>query len=201
MALNRLTQRRIPDFLTKDKDTADFMQALIDQQAAGGGSGGVTAFTGLTDTFASYTGLGGYTVKVKADLSGLEAVSASASQFTSADTAITPGNPSVFVHSLGAIPSHIRYMLVCQSADVGFTAGDVVEVAPHSGVHTWSGSSANYQYQGFTPVLTASQITCYFADPALPSAAAGNGVLVLTGPIGTGFIDATKWKMRIVASL
>lgn len=37
-----------------------------------GGGAGASAFTDLTDTFASYAGLGGKYVKVKADASGLE---------------------------------------------------------------------------------------------------------------------------------
>ena len=42
---------------------------------SGGGAGGATSFTGLSDTPANYTGAGGRAVRVKVDASGLEFVS------------------------------------------------------------------------------------------------------------------------------
>lgn len=44
-------------------------------------SGGASVFTALTDTFASYAGKGGYYIKVKSTVDGLEAVSVSLDPF------------------------------------------------------------------------------------------------------------------------
>src|ERR1043165_9394953 len=99
MALDRLTARNIPEFLTKDPDTARFIQSIIDQQAAIAG-GATAAFTSLSDTFASYAGFGGYSIKVKADASGLEAVAPSSGStvFTSTDQVITASGSLTIPH-------------------------------------------------------------------------------------------------------
>lgn len=58
---------------------------VSDSTVSGGSGGGVTTFTGLTDTFSAYTGLNEYVVRVKADLSGLEAVALAISDLSDVD--------------------------------------------------------------------------------------------------------------------
>jgi len=47
---------------------------IVGLGGGGGGGGGATAFTGLSDTFASYAGLGLYKLRVNAGATGIEAV-------------------------------------------------------------------------------------------------------------------------------
>lgn len=188
-----------------DQETVGYLQSLEDRIAAlenPASSGGVnvTSFTDLDDVPTSYTGKAKDRLRVNAGETALEFF-APGPEYTSSDQTITPGGSIAVSHGLGAVPSRVQFLLVCQSTDVGFTAGDLLEVTPHSAFHTWSGTSANYQSQGFSAVITTTQVVCYIADPATPSSAAGNDFMVLTGPSGTAFLDHTKWLMRIRASL
>lgn len=48
------------------------------------------------------------------------------SKFTSTDQTITSGNKLTIAHGLGAAPNLIQTYLVCQTGEVGFSAGEVV---------------------------------------------------------------------------
>lgn len=49
--------------------------------------------------------------------------------FTSAEQAIVTGATISVAHSLGAIPVRVRWVLVCKTADLGYSVGQEVDVA------------------------------------------------------------------------
>lgn len=91
---------------------------------------GTTTFTGLTDTFASYSGLGGQYVKVKADASGLEtgspagngtvtSVSVTTANGVSGSVATETSTPAITL-TLGAITPTSVNALNLMSQAIGF---------------------------------------------------------------------------------
>lgn len=49
--------------------------------------------------------------------------------YISPDQAITPAGPLTLAHGLGIVPHIVTLTLVCQTAEHGYTAGNLVEVA------------------------------------------------------------------------
>lgn len=203
-----MADQNIPDSLHgNDRDKISFFQSLLDRVNAlenPAASGGVTVsdFTDLADTFTSYTGKSKQHLRVNTAETGLETV-ATGADYTSSDTTIAAAGTYSFTHSLGAIPTKIKYFLVCQSDDQGYFTGEIIDVAPGTSLYRWV-ATATLQYLGFSAKVDTSNITVYISDPALPSAGAGNSPFPVINPAAAGaigFLDLTKWKMRVVASL
>jgi hypothetical protein len=70
-------------------------------------------------------------VNAKATLTSAFNAGAAGALFTSAATALPVGAGLVLstVHNLGALPTQVRWVLVCQSADQGYAAGDEIDCA------------------------------------------------------------------------
>jgi len=67
-----------------------------------GGGGGVSAFTGLSDTFASYTGKANHVLRIKNDLTGIESVALGISHLADVDVSpLADGDVLVWDESAG----------------------------------------------------------------------------------------------------
>ena len=103
---------------------------------------------------------------------------------TSSDQAISSGGTFTFTHSLGHLPDSIRYYLVCQSNDQGYTTGQIIDVSP--------GADCN-----FASVVTTTTIVVTYG----PHAGSVN-LLYLNGSTGNGVnLTNANWKMRVVAAI
>lgn len=106
--------------------------------------------------------------------------------FTSSDQTITSAGTLTIAHSLGVAPRYVKCWLVCQSADLNFTAGDVVEAS----TATSNASADNY---GYALRKDATNVEIKFG-------AATNVFRLCNWSTGaSGDIDITKWKLRIEA--
>lgn len=61
--------------------------------------------------------------------------------FTSSDQTITAAGPLTLAHGLGVAPKIRTYELVCQTGEVGFSAGDIVDVSPNNNTQVERGFS------------------------------------------------------------
>lgn len=195
--LTRLTKRPIPDFLTQDPDTAQFMQALIDgQAAAAAAAAGVTTFQALTDAF-TFPGHSLQSVRVNAAETALEAfaAAASATSFTSTDQVIARPTAITIAHGLGSAQLDMTIFLVCQTTEAGWAVGDLVEIG--SGVMSHTTGGVTYFY-GCSVGADATNITLtiHTGRTAIVGFVIGNKS---TGA-GTEITDA-NWKIRVVAKL
>ena len=110
---------------------------------------------------------------------------AGAMSATSADQTITAGAQVTFTHGLGAVPTSISYFLVCQTAELGFNAGDVVQINP--GIFNF----ANASNAGISAVVTATAITVRYGSGGLPLIRDDNG--------NGQQITLSNWKLRVIA--
>jgi hypothetical protein len=55
-----------------------------------------------------------------------------AEKFTSTDQTITSGGSLTIAHGLSGVPQGLIAELICQSDEVGYTAGDVLQLNPHT---------------------------------------------------------------------
>jgi hypothetical protein len=111
--------------------------------------------------------------------------------FTSADTSFAAATLFTFAHGLSTTPRNLYGVIVNQSTDLGYTAGQEVDIR---GIfHTASGTEFCSLYADSTNVYIAlREGTSAAANIRLVQAAGG---VAITGP------DLTKWKFRIYAKL
>ena len=50
-------------------------------------------------------------------------------EFVSTDQVITSAGALTLAHSLGAIPKHVEYYLVCQTAEFNYSIGDILQLS------------------------------------------------------------------------
>jgi hypothetical protein len=116
----------------------------------GGSTGGVTAFTGLSDVPSAYTGAASKFVAVKADMSGLEFV-ASPSAYPTGTTTFTwvsNGDENGVIFFLGRRLNtqpffenpHAKHVYTVRSSDGAGTSADITDRQPNT---TYSNSVAN----------------------------------------------------------
>lgn len=109
--------------------------------------------------------------------------------FTSTDQTITSGGTLTLAHGLGAVPKMAQVFLVCQTANNGYSVGDVV---------TPVDISINAADKGCVMKVDATNVTVYIA-----SAGAAGSFYLLTatgGSVGNAFvITDSQWKLRIIA--
>jgi len=106
----------------------------------------------------------------------------SVSPFVSSDTAYTNGATVLIPHGLATAQLLVQVMMVCQSADAGYTAGQVI----------LRGSGEDQSNVGVTVVFDATNV-------GLVIAASGVAAVNLGGGYGITVLDATKWKFRVSA--
>lgn len=192
-SLARLTKRDIPDFLTKDQDTAQFMQGIIDQIVSGGGASFGGHFTDLSDTFPAYAGLGGYTIKVKADASGLEAVASSAASiFVTADQNLTASTALAGIpHGLTlSTAPNVRAYLVNVTPELGYAAGELIQV-PTNVCDFWNTGTSTHFSLGCTISLDPTNVYITYGSVT-------NVFSVENRATGAyAFITAGDWKLRV----
>lgn len=190
-SLDRLTKRRIPDALTKDVDTAQFMQAMIDQ--IGAGASVSATFQTLPDGF-SFAGNGGRSVRVNAGATALEPFDeTTSSRFTSAPTAIVASSTVTLAHGLGVTPTRLAAYLVNVTAEFGYVAGDIVSAPTFGGVFTSTGP-ALFRI-GASMQVDATNVTVIFA-----SGSAGNLYFVVDkGTFVSTFANSGNWNIVVIA--
>lgn len=105
--------------------------------------------------------------------------------FVSTDQTITSAALLTLAHGLGAAPALIALQLVCQSADAGWSAGDIV----HVGTNNTTGGATTFN----SVYSTATNVLVRFSD----SASCFNLANKATG--GSAALDNTKWKLRVRA--
>lgn len=133
------------------------------------------------DFLLSYDSSAGVAKKVKP--SNLSPFSKS---FTSSDQTITAAGALTIAHSLGAVPSFVQAYLVCQTGELGYTAGDVL-VCPLT--MDMSATSS----RGVSCVVDATNLNIRFG-----SSAASIGVLNKGTGNATSITDG-NWKIRFKA--
>lgn len=103
--------------------------------------------------------------------------------FTSSDQTITFGGTVSVSHGFGTVPSMIVLLLICQTGEYGYTAGQIVFSNPAGDI-----SSAS---SGISVIISNSSITLRYGNTAvgLTNASDGNSVTM----------TAANWKARIKA--
>lgn len=100
--------------------------------------------------------------------------------YTSADQSITYGTAVSLTHGLGAVPKIVNLYMVCQTADGGYSPGDIIQISPGDDNTT-----------GLALYSTSTNITYRFSAAAFayPQKTSGNGF----NPV------AANWKVRVIA--
>ena len=124
----------------------------------------------------------GYTISTPASVVAA-GISAATSTYTSADIALAAGVLiAAAAHGLGMVPKSLQGFLVCQSADLTWAAGDVVDASL-----AWNNQPT------FAWSADATTVTAVLAPSTLDIAKKDGS--------GTGGIDFTKWKFRLIARI
>lgn len=119
----------------------------------------------------------------------LYAETAATSQFTSSDQTITDGGTLTLAHGLGATPKFVDFYLVCQTAEFGYSAGDII--VPRN-------TSAGTDNTGFTAKVDGTNVKVIFANRSGASAP----VFWAVRNDGTGtdsLLTNANWKLRVYA--
>lgn len=107
--------------------------------------------------------------------------------FTSADQTITSAGTLTLAHGLGTVPTHVLGFLVCQTAENGYSIGDIISVPFHD---YGSGNGI-----GFTPTMDGTNVYIQFGNSA--------GVFYVAKRSATIGISAAltngNWKLRVRA--
>lgn len=106
--------------------------------------------------------------------------------FTSADQTITSAGGLTIAHGLGRKPYSVRTTLVCQTGELGYTAGDEVEI-------TTAGMQASAGNQGASVVTDTTNVNVRYGSSATVF------VLVNKTTGATGNITNANWRLRLYA--
>lgn len=105
-------------------------------------------------------------------------------KFTSSDQTVTASAQVTVAHGLAGFPLSVNYYLVNQSAEGGYTAGQVVQINPAT-------STDGNTNRGISAIVDATNVTVRYSS--------GPYELVNATFGGTFSITAAKWLLRIVA--
>ncbi|MCK4706800.1 MAG: hypothetical protein KAT90_15090 [Gammaproteobacteria bacterium] len=131
------------------------------------------------------------TVTTNADLTGEVTSSGNATTvvkalqngYQSAETAITSGDNTSFAHALGSIAKLVTVELVCQTAEYGYSVGDVlVNPVQHGG-------SANKGFSCIIPNSTNVEVTIGAATEPFDAIDHSNGTWIA--------LSKANWKYRV----
>jgi hypothetical protein len=107
--------------------------------------------------------------------------------FQSADLAISSGGTTAISHGLGKLPMSVNALLVCQSPELGYTAGSVLPVNP--GINTVVQTAA----RGISMMFTTATLTLRYGTDA-------NVFNILSNADGSNQAATNAdWKLRIIA--
>lgn len=103
--------------------------------------------------------------------------------FTSSDQTITAAGSLTLAHSLGVVPKFLRYVLVCQTGELGYSTNDVAET-------NWSSLGGN---QGMSVVCDATNVNIRYGSTAATFDLAHKTTGVMTAATNA------NWKLRVMA--
>lgn len=106
--------------------------------------------------------------------------------FSSSQQVITPAGALTLAHGLGAIPALIKSYIVCQTGELGYTAGDIVPVPENGSDFTASGT-------GYTVVPDATNLNVRYGNHASVFA------IVRKDTGASAAITAANWKLLVRA--
>ena len=150
-------------------------------------TGGVSYTTSAGDTaIAQYLGSGNWKVSI-IPVSGQPPANAI---YRSGWLAITAGTAvGPLTHSLGGIPDLVTIELQCQTANAGYSAGQIVVI--NSGNLAWSSGA----YEGVQVSVSSTQITVYVSN---------QGIFVMnpsmSGTTGNT-LTLSDWKIEVIAAV
>lgn len=107
--------------------------------------------------------------------------------YTSTDQTITSAGALTLAHGMAAVPALVQAFLVCQTGELGYTAGDVLAVS-------CDGDSSNTRSSGTSLVLDATNINVRFGSTASSVFAIPHKTTGATSATTNG-----NWKWRIKA--
>lgn len=147
----------------------------------------IRAFSGSVNPgLIDITALGSQVNGIQTDVIGLQANVAALAitkGWTSADQTITVAGSLTIAHTLGSAPKVISAYLVCQTAELGYSVGDVLPTAPFSDSDTGS--------YGMSLVFDGAQFNLKFGSSGLKVIRKDNGLVA-------GITEA-NWLLRIEA--
>jgi hypothetical protein len=107
--------------------------------------------------------------------------------FTSTDQTITSAGSLTIAHGLGVVPIHIHGAIVCQTSELGYSIGDIVQVAV-----TYYRGTGNVD-NGLSIVADATNLNIRFSSNG------SNFTLINKSNGNGGAITNTRWKLRLYA--
>ena len=106
-------------------------------------------------------------------------------KFTSSDQVITAAGQLILPHSLSDTPAMVTILLICQTDELGYTAGDIVCLQD-----TGHGTAINV---GISIIMDATNLTIRFASDA-------KTFNIINASTGAGTeITNVNWKIRFIA--
>lgn len=171
---------------------------LTGEATAGPGSGSVpitltnaaviakvlTGFTAGAGTVASTDSILQAIQKIVGNIAALP-TSQLTSVYAPADQAITFGTRNPLTHGLGVVPKVTELFLVCQTAELNYSIGDIVPMAV--GMNLQAGAGGN---TGLTEDLSTTVVGYRLSDD-------GYRILNKTTGAVPGAITAANWKVRV----
>ena len=79
--------------------------------------------------------------------------------FVSADQTITTGGALTLAHGLGAAPRSLQVMIVCQTAELGYSVGDIVTLSSNYPAMWPDATNFNVRYINTNPPAVANKTT------------------------------------------
>jgi len=113
-----------------------------------------------------------------------------ANSYTSSQQTITSSGTFTLAHGLASAPKFVSISLVCQTAEYGYSAGDVINLFPHGSPYLNAGASVKITSTDL--LVQYASASCVFSAPYY----ATNG----TGGTQTP-LDNTSWKAVFYAQL
>ncbi len=118
-------------------------------------------------------------------LTGVSGSGIFTTSYTSVDQSITFGSPVTLAHGFSGVPKIVNIYLICQTSELGYSAGDIVQVSP--------ATDADYTYADYGMVLSIN--TAYINYRIVP-----NGFTIGLKTSGANSrITAAYWKIRVIA--
>ncbi|HEY9755246.1 MAG TPA: hypothetical protein V6C97_08795 [Oculatellaceae cyanobacterium] len=130
-----------------------------------------------------------YAVQITGGVMQLPPVIGSAPAFSQTGISLATSTQYSYAHGLGRLPNFVRAQLVCTTANLGYSVGDIVDVTGEQGIIAWNGG-ANVAYNG----------GIWFNNTNIGYSTAPNGAAVIPKSGGISTSSAfSNWTLSILA--